>query len=161
MKLKFVTLIAAMALALAACDDDHPNPDDQLAVDHEVKTPLQKQYSSMDDCKKEFSTEGDCTTTTVIVDNQPQTVFISPLFYPWGAIYHPWGWGYGYAVPAMGSGRIVATTLPTRVSAPNYSNASSYSSARVSSMSAARGGFGGTAARASSSSSSSSGSSGG
>lgn len=160
MKLKLVTLIAAMALALTACDD-HPNPDDQRMVDNEVQTPLQKSYDSIDDCKKEFSTDGDCTSQTVIVDGSPHVVFFSPYYYPWGGIYHPMGgWAYGYPVPVGTSTRVVATSLPATVSKPNFSNASSYASSRVSSLSASRGGFGGTA-RGASASSSGGGSSGG
>lgn len=163
MKLKLVTLIAAMALALSACDD-HPDPDDQRMVDNEVQTPLQKTYDSIDDCKKEFTTDGDCTTQTVVINGSPQVMFYSPLFYPWGGIYHPLlGWGYGYPVP-IASSRVITSRLPPTVSKPNFSNASSYASSRTSSLSAARssatasrGGFGGTARGASSSSGSSSG----
>jgi hypothetical protein len=175
-QLKFITLAAAMCIALAACDD-HPSGDDQALVqadqakvDQEVQTPLQKSYDSIDDCKKEFSTDGDCTTQTIIVDNQPRVVFFSPFYYPWGAIYHPGGfYSYGHTVPVVTS-RVVTTTLPASAARPNYSNASSYSSSRTASMSSARasssstasrGGFGGTARGASSSSSGSSGGSSG
>src|SRR6478736_6256788 len=102
MRFKLLTLALSSAIAvvgLTGCDEGHVDGDEQVviekevksSVDKEVQTPLQKNYDTMDACKQEFSTDGDCTSTTIIVDNQPRTVFISPFFYPWGAIYHPWG----------------------------------------------------------------------
>lgn len=150
-RIKLITLVAAISFGIAACDD-HPDPDDQAVVEHEVQTPLQKTYDSLDECKQEFSTDGDCTTTTVIVDNQPHTVFISPFFYPWGAIYHPGGYySYGHSVPSVTS-RVVSSSLPASAPKPNYSNSASYAATRSSALSTARassggtrGGFGGTA----------------
>lgn len=157
-KMKTLVLVCAMALVLPGCEEDHPNPDDQRIVDHEVQTPLQKSYDTIDDCKKEFTTDGDCTEQTIIVNGQSQHVFISPIFYPWGAIYHPYGgWAYGYAVPPTTSTRIVSTALPRTVSPPNFSNSTAYSSSRISSLTTTRGGFGSTARAASSSSGGSSG----
>ena len=159
--IKSLILTSAISFALVGCDE-HPNADDQRLVDNEIKTPLQKSYDTIDDCKKEFNTDGDCTQSTVVVNGESHTVFVSPYFYPWGAIYHPWGWGYGNTVPSVtSSSRITTTTLPPTVSAPNFSNSSSYASARASSLAATRGGFGGTARAASVSGSSGGGSAGG
>jgi hypothetical protein len=115
----------------------------------DYRTAMQKQYSSESACRQEFPTAGDCVRQT---NSTGGSFFMSPLFYPWGAIYHNNGrMEYNRAVPSSGYSSAPRNLQAIASSKTNFSRAPSVSGGTT------RGGFGSTGARSVSSSRSSGG----
>lgn len=86
--------VIAAAFSLAACSKRQA-PDTRTAV--------QKQYATQADCQKDFPVAGDCTFVTNTAGAPGMGHFMSPYFYPWGAIMHSNGMiDYGNRVPTAG-----------------------------------------------------------
>lgn len=130
-------LVAGLLLSLTACSDGY----DQSAQ-NKAHQALQKQYTSMDDCQKEFKTPGDCYRGA-------NGGFFSPVYYPWGAIMRGGNVYYDQPVPS-GYARPVSNVASSNV---NFGRSATYVSSTAASArgasfsggSTARGGFGSTA----------------
>lgn len=142
-KLLGIALLAALVATagLTACTN-------KPAAD--TKTAMQKKYTSLADCAKDFPVAGDCTRQTVsgaVAGNGGGGGFyMSPFFYPWGGIIHNNGvTSYNQRVPTSGyyaappSSRLAAVSKSVNYSRVSPAYASSHASSSV------RGGFGGSA----------------
>lgn len=70
------------------------------ANSQDTKTAMQKQYRTKEDCRREFPKEGDCREVRT---GSGGMIFMSPYFYPWGAIMHGNGSvSYNQKVPSSG-----------------------------------------------------------
>jgi uncharacterized membrane protein YgcG len=131
-------LILGAILGLAACSPNYNDPNAQQAAyaaqqaqqaqmqaayaqqaQADAQQTLQNQYASQAACVSAFSYPGDCTFVG--------GVWLSPFYYPWGAVIHyNHVVSYGVVVPGYG-GRYVHVGYPVSV---NYSYANSYIASR-------------------------------
>lgn len=103
------------------------------------KTAMQKRYKSQAECRKEFPKEGDCVRHTS-TGGTGGAFFMSPYFYPWGAIMHNNGLtSYNNSVPRSGYAPAPAA-VQSRIAASRSVNFSK----APSSSGTVRGGFGGS-----------------
>lgn len=138
--LRLTLLAAAIVLMAAACAPAEPD-----------KTAMQKKYASEAECRKEWTTPGDCVGRKDTSSNGPGLLFYGPLFYMWGAVMHNNGsMAYNQRVPSTGYYKAPAGLQSTMANRTNFSNSPSYKAAAASRASAAasnstRGGFGSSA----------------
>ena len=148
MKTKFLVFALTAALVAATgCSQRTPAPQTDT-----TKTAMQKKYNSEAECKADFPTAGDCvrqTTSTGAVGGSSHAgggfFFMSPFFYPWGAVAHNNGsTSYNQRVPSSGYAPAPLSaqrSLASR-SGMDFSRAPSRSSYASRSGGSVRGGFG-------------------
>lgn len=131
-----VMAMAAAIVAISGCAKSQPDTS---------RTAMQKRYNSQAECQKDFPKDGDCTRVTgntAGAGGHGGGFFMSPYFYPWGAVMHSNGSvDYNNRVPSSGYAAAPAHVQKSLSSSNrvSFSRAPSYSSGSV------RGGFGSSA----------------
>jgi hypothetical protein len=156
MKAKILALTLALSATLLVGCSDNQGYNGQTATTDWNHQALQKHYTSLADCIKEFSV-ADCkpanSSVTVNNYNGYSGPWIGPYYFMWGAILHSNGMTtYGNSVPRYGYSYIPSTVIMNhvdygRVPTSYYRPVSTYSGSSNgtrTSTGTVRGGFGGT-----------------
>lgn len=146
MKNKLMVLALTAALVSVAGCKQAPSPG---TVQDTTKTAMQKKYTNEADCKKDFPQAGDCVRQTTTAAGAGAVgghggFFMSPFFYPWGAVMHNNGTtSYNSRVPTSGYAPAPLSSQGSLAKRADFARAPRASS--FGSSNSVRGGFGSSA----------------